>query len=75
MDWGGDRDDAEYCFVGGQSGALCRWIGVVIGVIGNFVSWMGNLGLCRFVLGLLAGVAGFEDGSDGITDQCVVTMR
>ena len=35
----------------GQSGSLCRWIGVVIGVIGNFVSWVGNLGLCVGGLG------------------------
>ena len=47
MDWGGDRGDTEFSVVGGQSGALCRWIGVVIGVIRNFLSWVGNLGLCE----------------------------
>ena len=51
MDWGGDRGDREFCFVGGQSGALCRWIGVVIGVIGKFASWVGHLGLCLGGLG------------------------
>ena len=26
-----------------HSGPVCRWIGVVIGVIGNFLSWVGIL--------------------------------
>ena len=30
----------------GHSGSVCRWIGVVIGVIGNYVSWVGILGQC-----------------------------
>ena len=30
----------------GHSGPLCRWIGVVIGVIGNFLSWVGILVQC-----------------------------
>ena len=30
----------------GHSGPQCRWIGVVIGVIGNFLSWVGILGHC-----------------------------
>ena len=43
---GGDRGDTEFSVMGGQSGALCRWIGVVIGVLRNFLLWEGNLGLC-----------------------------
>ena len=46
MGWGGDRGDREFSFMGWRFGALCRWIGVVIGVIGNFLSWGGVLGLC-----------------------------
>ena len=30
----------------GHSGPVCRWIGVVIGVIGNFLSWVGILVQC-----------------------------
>ena len=51
MDWGGDRGDREFSFMGGRFGALCRWIGVVIGVIRNFLSWEGVLGLCVGGLG------------------------
>ena len=51
MDWGGDRGDRKFCSMGWRFGALCRWIGVVIRVIGNFLSWGGVLGLCVGSLG------------------------
>ena len=51
MYWGGARSDTEFSLMGGRSGPLCRWIGVVMGVIGNFLSWEGVLGLCVGGLG------------------------
>ena len=42
MDWGGNRGDTEFCVMGGQSRALCRWNGVVIGVIRTFLLWKGK---------------------------------
>ena len=46
MDWSGDRGDREFSVMGGHSGPVCRWIGVVIGVMGNFLSWVGILVQC-----------------------------
>ena len=40
-DWGGDRGDMEIPDVGWCLGSLCRWIGVVIGVIWKFLMWDG----------------------------------
>ena len=36
--------------VGDESEPLCRWIGVVIGVIGNIFWWVMNLSLCVAVV-------------------------
>ena len=36
MDWDGDSGDTKFPDVGQDSGSLCRWIRVVIGVIQNF---------------------------------------
>ena len=41
MDWGGDRGDMEFPDVGGSLDSLCRRIGVVIGLIWNFLMWEG----------------------------------
>ena len=46
MDWSGDRSDMEFPDVAWNSWSLCRWIGVVIGVIWNFLMWDGILGQC-----------------------------
>ena len=36
----------EFSVMEGRSGALCRWIRVVIGMIQNFLLWERDLGLC-----------------------------
>ena len=39
MDWGGDRGDRGFLDVGGGSGSVCGWIGVVTGLMGEFPMW------------------------------------
>ena len=44
VDWGSDRGKMKFVYVGRNSGSLCRWIGVVIGLTKNFLVWEDILG-------------------------------
>ena len=48
MDWNSDtdRDDWLYFVLDEVFEALCRWIGVLIGVIGNIFWWVRYQRLC-----------------------------